>query len=179
MSTLTTIEVVNTNLILSDLHPSSQYFISVCICNHFDCGSSSSAITIRTSSSSMSNISIQKSTSSLSLSLCDIAVFDTSPVLINKPSSIQAKIHYITSNEIGLKIFYPSEIIEKLIITYKISNASLIHQLNISPPLFNIRLTNLSCGNIYEIQIYASNQGGVSPMEDFSIKTEGSGKDFL
>jgi len=80
------------------------------------------------------------------------------------------------SNEIGLKIFYPSEIIENLIITYKIKNTSFINQLNISPPLLNIRLTNLSCGNIYEIMIYTSNQVGFSSTEYLIIKTEGSSR---
>jgi len=83
------------------------------------------------------------------------------------------------SNEIGLKIVYPSEIIENLIITYKIKNTSLINQLNISPPLLNIRLTNLSCGNIYEIMIYASNQIGFSLTEYLITKTEGSGRILL
>ena len=98
---------------------------------------------------------------------------------IHKPSSIQANIHYILSNEIGLKMIYPSEIIESVIIKYKIQNSSLIHQLNISPPLINIRLTNLSCGNIYEIMIYASNQIGLSSAESLTAKTEGSGTIFL
>ncbi len=96
--------------------------------------------------------------------------------ILDKPSSIRAQIHYTMSNEIGLKIFYPSEIIENLIITYKIKNTSFINQLNISPPLLNIRLTNLSCGNIYEIMIYASNQVGFSSTEYLIIKTEGSGR---
>jgi hypothetical protein len=52
MSTLTTIETPNTNLILSNLHPSSLYYISVSICNYFDCGSSSLAIDIKIPSSS-------------------------------------------------------------------------------------------------------------------------------
>jgi hypothetical protein len=53
MSTLTTIETIDTNLILSDLHSSSQYYISVSICNFFDCGSSSLAIGIEIPSSSV------------------------------------------------------------------------------------------------------------------------------
>jgi hypothetical protein len=56
MSTLTIIETINTNLILYNLHSSSQYFISVSICNYFDCGSSSLTIDIRTASSSMSKV---------------------------------------------------------------------------------------------------------------------------
>ncbi len=52
MSTITTIETTNTNLILSNLHSSSLYYISVAICNYLDCGSSSAAIDIRTPSSS-------------------------------------------------------------------------------------------------------------------------------
>jgi hypothetical protein len=158
MSTLTIIETINTNLMIYNLHFLSQYFISVSICNYFDCGSSSSAIDIKTSSSNIS---------------------PSLKYIPDKPSLIRAKIHYKMSNEIGLKIFYPSEIIENLIITYKIKNTSLINQLNISPPLLNIRLTNLSCGNIYEIMIYASNQVGFSLTEYLITKTEGSGRILL
>jgi hypothetical protein len=163
MSTLNTIETTNTNLVLHNLHSSSRYFISVSICNYFDCGSSSFAIDIKTPSTSIPKISV-------------------STVIIHpnrKPSSAQAKIHYILSNEIGLKILYPLEIIESVIIKYKIQNSSLIYQLDISPPLINIRLTNLSCGNIYEIMIYASNQIGLSTAESLTAKTEGSGRIFL
>lgn len=174
MSTLTTIETMNTNLILPNLHSSSQYFISVSICNYFDCGSSSFAIDIKTPSSSMSKTSMQNFFFKSSFE-----VFDTPTAMIHKPSSIQAKIHYILSNEIGLKIFYPLEIIESVVIKYKIENSSLIHQLNISPPLLNIRLTNLSCGNNYEIMIYATNQIGMSSTEYLITKTDGSGRIFL
>jgi len=52
MSTLLTIETLNPSLTLNDLHSSSQYYISVSICNYFDCGPSSSAINIETPSSS-------------------------------------------------------------------------------------------------------------------------------
>ena len=157
MSTLKTIETTNTNVVLHNLHSSSQYFISVAICNHFDCGSSSLAIDIKTS----------------------VEVFGTSPVTAHptdKPSSIQAKVHYTLSNEIGLKMLYPSEIIESVLIKYKISNSSVIQQLNISPPVRNIRLTNLSCGNTYEMMIYAKNQIGSSPAEHLVARTEGSGR---
>jgi hypothetical protein len=85
------------------------------------------------------------------------------------------KVHYTISNEIGLKLLYPLEIIESVTIKYKIQNSSSIHQLTISPPLINIRLTNLLCGNTYEIMIYASNQIGLSPIESLITKTEGSG----
>jgi hypothetical protein len=56
MSTLTIIETININLIIYNLHSSSQYFISVSICNYFDCGSSSLPINIKTPLSSMSKI---------------------------------------------------------------------------------------------------------------------------
>lgn len=75
-----------------------------------------------------------------------------------------------------MKIVYPSEIIENLIITYKIKDTSFINQLNVSPPLLNVRLTNLSCGNIYEIMIYTTNQVGFSLTEYLITKTEGSGR---
>ncbi len=52
MSTLITIETINPNLVIDNLHSSSQYYISVVICNHIDCGPSSSAINIQTPSSS-------------------------------------------------------------------------------------------------------------------------------
>lgn len=96
--------------------------------------------------------------------------------VLDKPSSIQAKIHYTKSNEIGLKILYPLEIIENLIISYKIKNSSAVRQLNISPPLSNVRLTDLSCGNIYEIMIYTTNQVGFSVTEYLIAKTDGSGR---
>jgi len=82
------------------------------------------------------------------------------------------------SDEIGLKIIYPPEIIESLTVTYKIKDHSFINEINIFPPLLNIRLTNLSCGNIYEIMIYASNQAGFSQTDYLMTKTEGSGKAF-
>jgi hypothetical protein len=52
LSTLMTIETINPNLTLNNLHSLSQYYISVMICNYFDCGPSSSAINIETPSSS-------------------------------------------------------------------------------------------------------------------------------
>lgn len=52
MSTLLTIETIDPNLMVNDLHPSSQYYISVSICNYIDCGPSSSPIFIETPSSS-------------------------------------------------------------------------------------------------------------------------------
>lgn len=156
MSTLRTIETIHTHFILDELHSFSRYFISVSICNHFDCGPSSSVIDLQTPSA-------------FSLS---------SPITrtIQRPSSIQTKIHYSTFNEIGLKIIYPSDIVENLIIVYQISNSSLKHQLNISPPIFNIRLMNLSCGNSYDIMIYVKNHIGSSAIEFLETKTEGSGR---
>ncbi|CAF3590109.1 unnamed protein product [Rotaria sordida] len=197
MSTLTTIETIKTNLILYNLHSSSQYFISVSICNYFDCGPSSVAIDIKTSSSIFDsltkiihpinkpltlncpystnnslNIPYRKLSETYSQYQCGSKLFNIR--YYDKPSSIRAKIHYTMSNEIGLKIFYPFEIIETLTITYKIKDNLHIYELNISPPLTNIRLTNLSCGNIYEIMIYASNQAGFSSTEYLITKTEGS-----
>ena len=52
MSTLMTIETSNPTLTISNLQLSSQYYISVMICNYFDCGPSSAAISIETPSSS-------------------------------------------------------------------------------------------------------------------------------
>ncbi|CAF0823910.1 unnamed protein product [Rotaria sp. Silwood1] len=197
MSTLTAIETIKTNLILYDLHSSSQYFVSVSICNYFDCSSSSIAIDIRTPSSILEtsttiihpinkplvlncpyatnnslNISYPKLSETYSQYQCGSKLFNIR--YYDKPSSIRAKIHYTMSNEIGLKIFYPFEIIETITITYKIKDNSFIHELNISPPLSNIRLTNLSCGNIYEIMIYTSNQAGFSSTEYLITKTDGS-----
>ena len=168
MSTLQTIETIHTYLILEEIHSFSRYFITVSICNHFDCGPSSSAIDIKTPSLFRSN------TNSPSRSLFDSSSSITRT--IHRPSSIQAKIHYHTSNEIGLKIIYPFEIIENLIIDYQISNSSFEDQLTISPPLFHIRLTNLSCGNPYDIRIHAKNQIGSSAIEYLHTKTEGSGR---
>lgn len=92
---------------------------------------------------------------------------------------IHANVHYSTSNEIGLKLSYPPEIIESVTITYKIKENSFIYELNISPPLNNIRLTNLSCGNLYEIMIYTSNQAGFSSTEYLIARTDGSSKTLL
>ncbi|CAF4143011.1 unnamed protein product [Rotaria sp. Silwood2] len=197
MATLTTIETIKTNLILYNLHSSSQYFISISICNYFDCGSSSVAIDIRTPTSifdtsttiihpinkplvlncpyannNSHNIPYTKLSETYSQYQCGSKLFNIR--YYDKPSSIRVKVHYTMSNEIGLKIFYPFEIIETITITYKIKDNSFIHELNISPPLSNIRLTNLSCGNIYEIMIYTSNQAGFSSTEYLITKTDGS-----
>ena len=53
MSTLMTMETVNSYLIVQNLSSSSQYTISVAICNHANCGPSSFAIHFETRSSSM------------------------------------------------------------------------------------------------------------------------------
>jgi hypothetical protein len=55
----------------------------------------------------------------------------------------------------------------------------LINEINIFPPLLNVRLTNLSCGNIYEIMVYANNQVGFSLMEYLIAKTDGSSKEII
>ena len=52
MSTLMTMETVNSYLIVQNLSSSSQYTVSVAICNHANCGPSSFAIHFETSSSS-------------------------------------------------------------------------------------------------------------------------------
>ncbi|CAF4425186.1 unnamed protein product, partial [Adineta steineri] len=83
--------------------------------------------------------------------------------LYDKPASVHGKIHYTTSNEIGIKFDYPSVIIESLIITYKSKENLILNEFHLFPPLLNIRLTNLSCGNTYDIMIYAKNQAGFSP----------------
>jgi hypothetical protein len=98
--------------------------------------------------------------------------------VLDKPSAIRAKIHYTTSNEIGIKVHYPFDIIESLIITYKTKQNPQITELHISPPLLNIRLTNLSCGNAYDIMIYGNNQVGFGLNEYLTGKTEGSGRKF-
>jgi len=92
----------------------------------------------------------------------------------NKPSVIHAKIHYTTTNEIGLKLQYSSDIIENLTIKYKTKQNGILNEIHLSPPLLNIRLTNLSCGNLYEIMISANNQVGFSLNEYLIEKTDGS-----
>ncbi|UJR10325.1 hypothetical protein I4U23_014531 [Adineta vaga] len=197
MSTLTTIETIHTDYTLSNLHSSSQYYISVAICNSFDCGSSSLAIDVKTPSSifDIATTLIHPINKPLRIncpSSPEKSLFIPHPSLsqtntqyqctsklfniqyYDKPSSIQTKVHYRLSNEIGLKIIYPSEIIESLTITYKIKDNVHINELNIFPPLSHIRLTNLSCGNFYEIMIYASNQAGFSSTEHLFTKTDGS-----
>jgi hypothetical protein len=96
--------------------------------------------------------------------------------VLDKPSSIKAQVHFITAHEIGLQVTYPSEIIESLTINYKSQNQSSMEELTISPALFNIRLTNLTCGNVYHIMMYASNQAGFSSIESFTLATVGAGK---
>ncbi|CAF3435968.1 unnamed protein product [Rotaria socialis] len=197
MSTLTIVETVKTNLVLHNLHSSSQYYVSVVVCNYFDCGSSSTSIDVITPlaifdttttimhpinkplilncpyannnsfNSTYPKVSETHSEYQCGSKLIHIQYYD-------KPSSIRVNIHYTTPNEIGLKIFYPLEIIEIVTITYKIKDHSFMNELNISPPLTNIRLTNLSCGNIYEIMIYTSNQVGFSTTEYIIAKTDGS-----
>lgn len=51
MSTLQTIETIYPYWILNDLQPATHYFVTVAVCNHFDCGPSSSLIKIETLSS--------------------------------------------------------------------------------------------------------------------------------
>jgi hypothetical protein len=99
--------------------------------------------------------------------------------ILDKPSSIHGKIHYTTSNEIGLKLRYPLDIVESIRITYKIQQNEILNEINLSPPLLNVRLTNLSCGNIYEIMIYANNQVGTSLNEYLTGKTDGSSKNSI
>ena len=85
-------------------------------------------------------------------------------------------VHYTTAREIGLKVRYPSEIIESVTINYKVYDQSAMEELTLSPPLFNLRLTNLSCGSAYRIMIYASNQAGFSSTESLIVRTEGAGQ---
>ncbi|CAF0912627.1 unnamed protein product, partial [Adineta ricciae] len=197
MSTLTTIETIHPNYVISNLRSSSQYYIFVSVCNSFECGPSSLAIDIKTPESlsdMTTNLlhpinkplvidcpsSPDRSLSILTPSLtqtnaqyqCGLKLFNIR--YYDKPSSIKIKIHYTLSNEIGLKIIYPPEIIESLTITYKIKENSYMNEMNIFPPLSNIRLTNLSCGNLYEIMIYASNQAGFSSTEHLLARTIGS-----
>ncbi|CAF2527441.1 unnamed protein product [Rotaria sp. Silwood2] len=246
MSTLITIETINSTLILSNLHLSTEYFVSVAICNSFDCGPSSLAINIETSLSRVKE-------KALNVFIFSMADFDmpitiahpiNKPLLLDcpltnawlhkdksidqyilnnnslyiphsklaeingqyqcgsqqyniqlygieflslnhtqkkmksfildKPSSVEAKIHYTTSNEIGIKLTYPLDIIENLIITYKTKQNPINNEIHLSPPLLNVRLKNLSCGNLYEIVIYAKNQVGLSLNKYLIGKTDGS-----
>lgn len=98
--------------------------------------------------------------------------------LLDRPSSIQVKIHYTTAQEIGLKVRYPMEIIETVTINYKVYDRSTMEELTLSPPLFNLRLTNLSCGSAYRIMVYASNPAGFSSTESLIVRTEGSGENI-
>ncbi len=94
--------------------------------------------------------------------------------ILDKPSPIQAKLHYTTSNEIGLKLHYPLDMIESLTINYKPKQSPHWNEFHLSPPLSNIRLTNLSCGNLYEIMIYGTNQAGLSSNEYLIGQTDGT-----
>jgi len=94
--------------------------------------------------------------------------------ILDKPSPIHAKIHYTTTDEIGIKLHYPLDIIESLTITYKTKQNGILNEIHIFPPLLNIRSTNLSCGNLYEIMINANNQVGFSLTEYLIEKTDGS-----
>ncbi|CAF0794841.1 unnamed protein product [Rotaria sordida] len=212
MSTLITIETINSTLILNNLHLSTEYHISVSICNFFDCGPSSLAINIETPLSNLDipitiahpinkplllNCPLTKSWMHKEKSIdqyilnnnslyiphsklaqingqyqCGLQQYNIQ--LYDKPSPVNAKIHYTTSNEIGIKLTYPSDIIESLMITYKTKQNPIINEIHLSPPLLNIRLKNLSCGNIYEIMIYGKNQVGFSLNEYLLGKTDGS-----
>ncbi|UJR35713.1 hypothetical protein I4U23_028463 [Adineta vaga] len=212
MSTLLTIETINPNLIIDTLHSSSKYYISVTVCNYFDCGPSSLAMRIETPSLGFDMASIivhpinqpllldcpSKNSWSHSYKPLHQYILNNNSLFIphpkfdeksnqyycgskqyiiqfyDKPSPILAKIHYTTSNEIGLKLHFPSDIIENLTITYKSQQNSMINEISISPPLPNIRLTNLSCGNIYDIVISAKNSVGFSLSDSIIGKTDGS-----
>ena len=93
---------------------------------------------------------------------------------LDRPSKINAKIYYTTSNEIGIKLSYSFDIIENLTIKYKTKQNSIVNTFNISPPLVNIHLTNLLCGTTYEIIINSNNQVGFSLNENLIEKTDGS-----
>ena len=95
---------------------------------------------------------------------------------LDKPSTIEAHLHYTTSNEIGLKFVYPPEIIESLTINYKIFDRISMNELIVSPPVLNLRLKNLSCGTHYKIMAYASNEAGFSSTTSLNVRTEGSGE---
>ena len=97
-------------------------------------------------------------------------------LLLDKPAPVLTKVHYTTSNEIGLKLRYSSDIIESLTITYKSKQNSLVNEIHISPPSPTIQLTNLSCGNTYEIVVLAKNQAGFSISDSVIGKTDGSSK---
>ncbi|CAF3429449.1 unnamed protein product [Rotaria socialis] len=212
MSTLITIETVNSSLIVHHLYLSTEYYISVAICNSVDCGSSSSAIQIKTpllnvdmpmtiahplnnpllldcpltstwlhkeksideyiSSNNSLYIPHSKLTEINGQYQCGTKRYNIQ--LYDKPSPINANIYYTTSNEIGIKLTYPPDIIEGVVISYKTNQNLNINEYQVSPPLLNIRLTNLSCGNIYEIIIYAKNQVGFSLKEYVIGKTDGS-----
>ncbi|CAF1446454.1 unnamed protein product [Adineta steineri] len=196
MSTLRTIETTSTEYFFDNLNSSSQYHISVAICNFLDCGSSSLATDINTPSSSSNAITIihpinkplgidcsLSTNNSISIShpllsktesqyRCGSKLYNIR--YYSKPSFVRATLHYTLSNEIGLKISYPSEIIESITISYKIQDTLLINELNIFPPLLNVRLTNLSCGSFYEIMIYGSNQAGFSLTDYLIARTDGS-----
>ncbi|CAF4516635.1 unnamed protein product [Rotaria sp. Silwood1] len=212
MSTLRTIETINSTLTLNNLHLSTEYYISVTICNSFDCGPSSLAINIETPLSNfdmpitishpinkpllldcpLTNSWLHKEKSIYQYILNNNSLYiphsklaeitgqyqcgsqQYNIQLYDKPSRIEAKIHYATSNEISIKLTYPSDIIESLIITYKTKQHPINNEIHISPPLLNVRLRNLSCGNIYDIMIYAKNQVGFSLNEYLIGKTDGS-----
>ena len=93
----------------------------------------------------------------------------------DKPSWIRAQVYYTLPNEIGLKLFYPLEIVESVTVRYKIQEHVIIDELAMSPPLLNLRLRNLSCGSAYEIMMHASNQAGWSSTDYLIARTEGSG----
>lgn len=84
MSTLKTIETNDRNLILADLYPLSDYFISISVCNYFDCGPSSSAIRIKIPSSSKTSIMSFSSIESFSFS-SDVHIPIRLSHPINKP----------------------------------------------------------------------------------------------
>lgn len=96
--------------------------------------------------------------------------------LSDKPTMVQAKLHYATTNEIGLKLHFPPEIIENLTILYQNRPNNMIQQFDMNPISTSVRLTNLTCGTLYELTIFGSNQVGSSLKEHIFVKTEGSSK---
>ncbi|CAF1590596.1 unnamed protein product, partial [Adineta ricciae] len=212
MSTFRTMETINPSLIIDNLHSSSQYYMSVAVCNYFDCGPSSLAIRVETplSNLDMSRMIVHPITKPLVLDcpstnswsrsgksiheyiLNNNSLFMPHPKLddtyseyycgskqyvirfYDKPAPVLTKIHYTTSNEIGLKLRYSSDIIESLTITYKSKQNSFVNEIHISPPSPTIQLTNLSCGNTYDIVVLAKNQAGFSISDSIIGKTDGS-----
>ncbi|CAF0886980.1 unnamed protein product, partial [Didymodactylos carnosus] len=97
-------------------------------------------------------------------------------MIYDKPSTAKIKLHYITTNTIGLKFNYLNTTIpiQGIIVSFMFHNS--VEKVYVFPPSTGVRLENLKCGSQYEIFTYTENDVGTSMIlanETLLVKTDG------